>query len=159
MKWLNGGFGWILRSGLGHTRKTCVEDGRSDKERKRYGVEMGLSCSQGSLGEEVSYKQKKLHNNGCHCALNSKPKISTARQLKGDFFLKDLWRFYVIINYELACNKSELILFFFFNSSFSYVPRLPGPNLNNPGWPKLMTPALATFLKTVQSHFKAQVLF
>ena len=32
MKWPNGGFGWTLGSGLGHTRKICVEDGRSDEE-------------------------------------------------------------------------------------------------------------------------------
>lgn len=54
-------------------------------KRKSYGVEMGLSCSQGSLGEEVTYKRKSLHNNGCHCALNSEPEVST-RQLKADFF-------------------------------------------------------------------------
>ena len=41
--------------------------------------------------------------------------IQNQRYLQGNwkqiFFLKDLWRFYVIINYELACNKFELILF------------------------------------------------
>lgn len=39
------------------------------------GVEVGLGSIQGSEGEGVSYKQKKLRDD-CHCVLNSQPEIS-----------------------------------------------------------------------------------
>ena len=136
MKWLNGGFGWTLRSGLGHTRKICVEDRRSDKEEKLWCGD-GIKLQSGKHGRRGQLQ--KLHNNGCHCTLNSNVKASACnagdlgsisglgrssgegngnplqKYLQGNwrqiFFLKDLWRFNVIIDYELACNKSELILF------------------------------------------------
>lgn len=38
------------------------------------GVEVGLGSIQGSEGEEVSYKQKKLHDD--YRVLNSQPEIS-----------------------------------------------------------------------------------